>query len=212
MGVRDEKTRAAPSGRPRSGSVVKSLKLSAVCFLVLLSACSIFEPDFSYHSNRDLFEAISRRTAFAVDEDFFELYQAEIREDSLTLFYRGVACPGDEAWVLRFSQKSTEQDPLALADVYKLVPIVSEGRTGFVVEKEDSQQIGAATLSYVIYSFESPIRDGDNKPLTGRGIVATLARDQSGLPVVYYLNLHNLGDRDKLDVEAVRPFIDAMVR
>ena len=180
-------------------------------YSALGSGCVLIGPDVSYLSNREILEVTSEAAAVTVDGDSFELVQAEILEDSIAFHYRGVAFPGDQAWILRFSEKSSEQDPVRLSDVYSLLPILQEGREGFRRVADDTDQREDATVCYVAYSFDSPVHDEDGKALAGRGLVATITCERSGKPVVYHVNLDNWGDRDKLDIEDLQPLLEPIL-
>lgn len=195
----------------RFGKVKRIAARLGLASLLALSACNLIEPEIDYLSNRDILEEISRGAAFRIDPTLFVLRRAVIEDDSLTLHYTGVAHEGDEIWVVRFSQKTTEQDPAALADLYSLLAEIEKGRNNFTLEKDDEVQVDSAKIQYATYNFESPVRDDAGVPLTGHGVVGTLVTERSGQSVVYKFNLFNWGDRDALGIEDLDPFVEQMV-
>jgi hypothetical protein len=142
-----------------------------------------------------------------VEPSEFALVAAEVREDSLTFQFRGRKHPGDSAWVVRFSQKSTEQDPVALSDVHSLLPVLAEGRRNFAVLDEGEKEVAESTAAYVRYRFDSAVHDEKGQPLAGRGIVVVLRRSGDSGTVVYHIKLDNHGDRDDLSWDDLEPFL-----
>jgi hypothetical protein len=181
-------------------------------FLVaLLGGCAFLtSPTRDYESNRAVMDGLTSATGYEVDPARFRLVMAQVEEDSVTFQYRGVEHPGDTAWVLRFSAKSTEQDPVALTDVYDLLPVLAEGRAGFTITEEGEKEWGGATVQYVRYRFESKVRDDLAKPLIGHGIVAALARGAPGSLLVYKLKLDNHGDRDDVLWQDLLAFLEPL--
>jgi hypothetical protein len=72
-------------------------------------------------------------------------------------------------------------------------------------------EIEGLRLHCVRYAFESPARDADGKPLGGHGVVATIAGTLWGEPIVFHMKLDNYGDRQGLDWEDLRPFLDPIL-
>lgn len=187
-----------------------------VCGLVLTallaSGCDLLSSrQRSYLSNGEILESVAEDSGFSVDPRLYELFQAEVREDALLLYYRGVTYPGDQAWIWRFSRKSSEQKPDVLTDLDQLIPIIEEGRDGFRAGEPRTRTIGPAALTYLPYTFRPPIRDPDGEPHQGHGILGILERRVRGEPVVFYFNLDNWGDRSEFDESALEPFLKAMV-
>lgn len=185
--------------------------LSLFAAACLSTGCSFFfPPEREYLSNDAVLRATAEAFGFAVDPRLYKLDGLEAREDSVTLQYEGVKRVGDHAWVVRFSEKSTEQDPLALVDVYSLLAVLKEGKPRFAITEEGSRDAGGSTAKFVRYRFESPIRDRSGNPLPAHGIVATFRVEKMSVPLVYQLKLDNHGDRDDVLWDDLRPFIEAM--
>jgi hypothetical protein len=181
--------------------------------LFVLPGCSfLLGPDTAYRVNDDVIAAASRAAGFAVDSDLYEVERVEAERDTVTLYYRGVEGRRAEAWMLRFSRKPSEQDPVALEDVYSHLTLIRELRDEFRLGKEASEEIDGARLRYAAYQFRSTARGSDGKPLTGQGIVATLAREQDDHPVVFALRLEIIDQREALSRSDLGPFVDAMLR
>jgi hypothetical protein len=181
-------------------------------FLVVwLGGCAFLtSPTRDYVSNRTLMEQAASDAGYEVDPGRFQLVMAQVEEDSITFQYQGLEHPGDTAWVLRFSAKSTEQDPVALADVYDLLPVLAEGRAGFNITEEGEKEWDGATVRFVRYRFESKVRDDQAKPLAGHGIVAALTRGKPGQLLVYKVKLDNHGDRDDVLWEDLLAFLEPL--
>jgi hypothetical protein len=189
--------------------------LRALCALAAAwssSGCSLFtsvEPNFV--TNRPLLERAAEEVGYRVDAARFTLTAADVREDSVTFRYRGVTHIGDTAWVVRFSQKTTEQDPVSLSEAYALLPVVADGRRNFAVVDDGETVLDEHEVRFVRYRFDSSIRDENGEPLPARGILAVLSQQSpGGDTVVYRIKVDNHGDRAVLDAEALRPFVDAL--
>ena len=183
----------------------KDVGVPIVC---LLAGCAVLErPEREYISNRPVLEEVPRLSGYAVDPARFQLVGTDIREDSITYQYRGVEFVGDHAWVVRFSEKSTEQNPDALTDVVALLPFIAESRAGFELGEEGTREIGGSTARFARYQFESPVRDMEGKPFPAHGIVAAVRVDSSAGPIVYQIKLDNHGDREAVRWEDLLPFI-----
>jgi len=184
------------------------LTLAAGVLALVGSGCSFLSSlEREYTSNRDLIQAASECAGFTVDPSLFELTGLDLREDSLTFQLRGVRHPGDHAWVVRFSEKSSEQNPLAVSDVYSLLSLIGEGRTGFRIVEEADKDVLGERAKYVRYVFESPIHDGDGKALQGHGIVASVRLPGASGPLVQHMKLDNHGDRDDVQWDDLAPFL-----
>jgi hypothetical protein len=174
------------------------------CFL---PGCAVLDsPEKVYVSNRPLLEEIPRLSGYSVDPAKFRLVGTDVREDSITYQFQGVEYAGDHAWVVRFSEKSTEQLPDALTDVVALLPLIAESRMGFELIEEGTREVGGSMARFARYRFDSPVNDAEGKPFPGHGIVAALRVDSSGGPIVYQMKLDNHGDRDDVRWEDLGPF------
>lgn len=175
---------------------------------ILLSSCAFFEaPERTFVSNRPLLEELARAAAYEVDSTRYRLVQAELLEDSLTFYYRGIVHPGDAAWVLRFSVKSSEQDPASIADIATVLPVVSEGREGFRVVEHGKRDVGGVEIQFARYEFQSPVRDASSKPLLAHGILLTFLARQGGDALAYHIRLDNQGDKDGVRWDDAIPFL-----
>lgn len=181
--------------------------------LLVLPGCSfLLGPDTAYRVNDDVITAASRAAGFAVESDLYEVERVEAERDTVTLYYRGAEGRQAEAWMLRFSRKPSEQDPVALEDVYSHLTLIREMRDEFRLGKEAREEIDGARLCYAAYQFLSTVRGADGKPLTGQGIVATLGREQNDHPVVFALRLEIIDRQVALSRSDLGPFVDAMLR
>jgi hypothetical protein len=205
MGQNDVGSRALAAMMPCTWLLRAGLAAS-----FLGAGCAVFEsPSRDYVSNEGVLEAIQQAGGYSVDPSLFHLVEANVREDSMSFQYRGVQYVGDHAWVVRFSEKSTEQDPIALADVYSLLPLIKEGRTGFRTDGEGEAPVGDSVARFVRYRFDSPVRDEMGDALPARGIVAVLRVASPGGNVIYQVKLDNHGDRETLVWGDLAPFVSA---
>ncbi len=198
-----------------TGDAVRRLASVAVlaATVALGTGCELlFAPSNEFASNEAVLVATSRAAGFEVDEELFELKRVEVESDSLTFYYRGVQHGLDEAWAVRFAQKPGEQDPTRLADVYSHLPLIQELRSGFHLAGDGKANVDGASVVWVVYEFTSQLRDEKSRPRKGRGILATVVREVDGRTVVWAVNLDDLGAREELGPEALRPFLDAMAR
>lgn len=163
-----------------------------------------------YLSNREAMERAAGAAGFSVDPGKFLLVGVELDEDIITFRFRGAEHVGDHAWAARFSEKSTEQDPVALRDVYSLLPVIAEGRTGFLVLEEGTALVCGAEARHVRYAFDSPIRDAAGRAIPGRGIVTSFRLEEPGGAVIWKIKLDNHGDREDVRWEDLEPFIHAI--
>ncbi|HVR75284.1 MAG TPA: hypothetical protein VMT52_13185 [Planctomycetota bacterium] len=195
---------------PASMMPGKRLLRAGLAASFFTAGCAVFEsPSRDYVSNERVLEAIQLASGHSVDPSLFRLVEANVREDSVSFQYQGVRYVGDHAWVVRFSEKSTEQDPIALADVYSLLPLIKEGRTGFRTDGEGEATVGDSVARFVRYRFDSPVRDEMGNAIPGRGIVAVLRVSSRGGDVIYQVKLDNHGDRDTLEWGDLAPFVSA---
>ncbi len=108
---------------------------------------------------------------------------------------------------MRFSEKSTEQDPIALSDAYPLVRAISEGRKRFEVGESGERQFAGDVARYLKYTFESPLRGESGEAFVGRGILVVLRRMGAEGPLIYQIKLDNYGDRDDLVFADLEPLL-----
>ena len=184
----------------------RPLLLLALC-LVSLTGCSLLSsPDREFRGNSRVLDSVAASLGYSVSSGEFELTRAEVEDDAATLHYRGDEYPGDQAWVVRFSEKSTELSPEALTHVESAVSVIEqEGlQPKFSVEQTETVEIEGLTVELATYTFESHLAPAER---TGRGILAATRVEVDGHPIVVQIKLDNYGDRQTLSAEALRPFL-----
>ncbi len=175
-----------------------------------LAGCSVFSaPDREYQSNARVLSAIEAKIHYRVDRSAFRLTHAEVTEDAITLHYLGVEHPGDQAWVVRFSEKSTELAPDRLATVAPAISVIRDGELlpGFTPNLVSSLEIAGVALEAATYTFDSTLAPSGR---TGRGVLAAVRRTERGRSVIYQIKLDNHGDRERLTPAALTPLIAAI--
>ena len=176
--------------------------------LLLLNGCFLRPVEREYLSNDELLQTIARNSSHEVDPGSFQLIAVDVHNDAVTFQYQGVEYPGDRAWVIRFSEKSTEQNPDALREVHPFLKVLEEEHRNFNIVFEGPAELDGYDARYVSYEFSSPVHDGAGKPLQGRGILASLGpleSDASGW--VYQVKLDNYGDRVDLGWGDLQPLL-----
>ena len=169
--------------------------------------CSVFSsPDREYRSNERVLDAVAGRVGYVIDDDFAELTRVEIEDDVITFHYRGVEYPGDQAWVVRFSEKSTELEPESLATVASAIEVIRDEnlQRGFEAEEARSQVLFGVEIEFAAYTFDSALAPSGRE---GRGLLVALRRVENGLPVIYQIKLDNHGDRERLSAADLAPFL-----
>lgn len=188
--------------RHRVGFQVAILLLSCI-----LTSCVLFRaPKRQYASNAMLLSAVAEEAGYTVAPQEFELVAVDLRDDALTFQYRGLRYPGDQAWVIRFGQKSTEQDGAGLTAVYGFADVLAEGRDEFEIVAEETHELADGVARVVTYTFHSPVRDEAGKPFVAHGIFATWRHEELDGPVVYHVKLDNYGDRERVAWPDLQPF------
>lgn len=177
------------------------------------SGCYLLEtPEVRFVSNRELLDGFGRALGYDVDPSRFDLVGVDCREDSVTLRYRGVEHVGDTAWVLRFSVKSSEQDPQAVADIYALLPLLAEGRPDFELVEEGERTWNGVPLEFARYRFDSPVRDNQAEPFPAHGIVVSIVAERDDGSIVYHVKLDNHGDREDVGLDDLEPLLTGILR
>ena len=180
--------------------------------LALASGCNVLvEPDRSYLNNQAVSGYTARAAGYSVAEDLYRLQRVELEWDTATFYYRGVVDSAEDAWVLRFSLKTGEQDPVALEDVYSHLALIEGLRDDFKIEVDKKEPIGAARLNYVSYNYQSRQRDEDGKAVRGYGIIATFAATSGDLPVVYAMKIEAVGRKGSYTRADLAPFLRPML-
>lgn len=179
-------------------------------FLFTTGCIFVKSAERDYLSNQTALEAAAKAAGYQVDPLLYQLAGVEVREDLVTFQYRGLDKIGDSGWVVRFSQKSTEQNPDALSDVYSLLPLLEEGRASFSMVEDGERKVAGGVGRFVRYRFDSPVSDGEGKPFPAHGIVLNLQRMEGNATVVYQVKLDNHGDRDDVVWEDLAPFLEPL--
>jgi hypothetical protein len=163
--------------------------------------------DKEFAANDEVLAKAAEAAGYEVDASSFRLTGADVRRDAITFQYAGVQFAGDHAWVVRFSEKSTEQDPIALESVHAMLPVLAEGRQGFEPRGEGKVKGAGWEGAYVRYGFQSPVHDAQGGALAAQGIAASIRAAGSSGPVVFKIKLDNHGDRSDLPWDALAPFL-----
>jgi hypothetical protein len=176
--------------------------------------CSLLVPvERSYLSNQEQMEGAASIAGYELSGDAFRLTAVDLRDDSATFQYRGVEHPGDTAWVVCFSEKSSEQAPERLLEINSVLPLLAESREGFEVIEFGVHGVTADTPArWARYRFDSPVRAANGKPLEAHGIVVSLRRESSGTALVWQVKLDNHGDREVVRWEDVEPLVAACLQ
>jgi len=172
----------------------------------LLAGCAAFSsPEREFSSNERVLGAIESRLGYRVDRAAYRLVRAEVTEDAITLHYLGVEYPGDQAWVVRFSEKSSELAPERLARVAPAIAVIAEERLqpGFLAQAPVESEVAGVRIESAAYTFRSTLAPAE----TGRGILAALRRSDGDGAVVYQIKLDNHGDRQSLVPADLEPLL-----
>ncbi len=198
------------------GAVVRLCRIGVVSLLVWMCAgvcgCSLFTaPRRDYTTNDRLLTSLADASGYRVADEEFELVEIDLRDDVITYQYRGVEYAGDQAWVIRFSEKSTEQNPAALSDIDSLTSVLREGRRRFEIVSEGTVTRGAGdVVSFVAYRFDSTVQSNSGVPFEGRGVVAVLSQSVGDLRLIYQIKLDNYGDRTDLAIGDLDAFLQPL--
>lgn len=178
---------------------------------LLLAGCAAFSsPERQFSSNERVLAGIESRLGYRVDPAAYRLVRAEVTEDAITLHYLGVEFPGDQAWVVRFSEKSSELAPERLARVAPAIAVIEEERLqpGFLAAQPAESEVAGVRIESASYTFRSTLAPAG----TGRGIIAALRRIERQDAVVYQIKLDNHGDRASLGPGDLAPFVAPFAR
>ena len=187
--------------------------ISVLAFLLLVNGCSaLVQPDREYANNQGVIEYTARAAAYSVDGDAYLLQRIEIEWDTATFYYAGVSDPREDVWVLRFSPKSSEQDPVALEDVYSHLTLIEGLRDDFKVGADEEDLVGESSLRHVSYSYQSKSRDSEGKAVRGHGIIAVYSTRRDDLPVVYAMKIEAVGRKVHYTRKALAPFLRPIPR
>jgi len=183
------------------------LRRTAAIAALFLGGCAAFSsPEREFSSNERVLSGIESRLDYHVDRGAYRLVRAEVTEDAVTLHYLGVETPGDQAWVVRFSEKSSELAPDRLAKVAPAIAVIAEEelQPGFAPGAPAQSEVLGVRLESASYTFRSSLAPSGR---TGRGIIAALRRTERNEPVVYQIKLDNHGDRESLTTADLAPFL-----
>lgn len=187
-------------------NVLRSLSL--LLALLGVSGCNILmEPDRSYLNNQGVITYTARAAGYSVDEEAYLLQRVEIEWDTATFYYAGTIDKREDAWVLRFSLKAGEQDPIALEDVYSHLALIEGLRDDFKIAADKKEVIGNSRLRYVAYNYESKQRDETGKAARGYGIIATFAATSGKFPVVYAMKIEAVDRKGNYVRADLAPFL-----
>ncbi len=192
----------------------RTRRLAPALLVLLLSGCSLFSsPRREYVDQEDILLATARAAGFQPDQGAYQLLFAEVTKDSIIFQYRGVEHPDDQAWAIRFSQKSTEQKPEDLGRLNDLLEGIRKGKEDFEVLEKGRRQVKGLDVEFALYRFRSPIKGRAGEPLHATGSAAVVRVDGGLAPVLYQFNVQNLeGHRPELGWEEMEPLVNAIRR
>jgi hypothetical protein len=200
--------------RPRKGSVPLASVLALGLASFLAAGCNVLTaPDRQFVSQEKVLESAAEAAAYVPDRERYRLVRLDASADAITFQYLGVREPGDGAWVVRFAQKSTEQDPEGLTRIGSLVAAIARGKPGFEKVEEGRRQHKGLQVDIVRYRYRSAVLDAKGKPVAASGIAAIVKVDMRPAPVIYQFNLENFaGDRSEVGWTDLVPLLDAVPR
>ena len=129
----------------------QSARLISVSVALLLACgCNVLtQPDRAFVNNQAVIGSAATAAGYAIAGELYSLQRVEIEWDTATCYYSGVADEREDAWVLRFSPKAGEQDPVALEDVYSHLSLIEGLRDDFQVGIDEKETLGESRLRYV---------------------------------------------------------------
>ena len=181
--------------------------------LLLACGCNVLtQPDRAFVNNQAVIGYAAKAAGYTIDEELYTLQRVEIEWDTATFYYSGAADPREDAWVLRFSPKAGEQDPVALEDVYSHLSLIEGLRDDFQVGIDEKETFGESRLRYVCYSYNSKIRDKDGRSIRGYGIISTYSSRSDDLPVIYAMKIEAVGRKAFYSRADLDPFLRPVLR
>ena len=187
--------------------------ISASIALLLACGCNaLVQPDRAFVNNREVIDYTAAAAGYSIDPDLYVLQRVEIEWDTATFYYSGVENPGEDVWVLRFSPKTGEQDPVALEDVYSHLSLIEGLRDDFQVGSDEKETLGESRLRYVCYSYNSKIRDKDGRSIRGYGIISTYSSRSEDLPVIYAMKIEAVGRKAFYSRADLDPFLQPILQ
>ena len=184
----------------------------ALLLILFLPGCALFfSPRREFVNQQDVLEATARAAEFDPDGGAYQLLFAEVSKDSLIFQYRGATNPDDQAWAIRFAQKSTEQKPDDLGKLNDLLEAIGKGKDRFEVGKKDRRQVNGLNVDLAQYRFHSKGLTGE--PLPACGIAAVVRVEGGRAPLLYQLNVQNIANRrPELGWDQLEPLVLAIQR
>jgi len=168
-------------------------------------------PRREYKSQEAVLEAVREASGYATDEAVYRLVRADVAQDSIIFQYRGVKHPGDSAWVIQFSQKSTEQSPAELADLGTLLEALARGKEGFQKGDREEKVYRDRKVEFARYGYLSILRNNRGQQVQAAGITAVTRVDADPAPLIYQLKVENMeGDRADIGWPDLVPLLDAI--
>ena len=194
--------------------MLQSARLISVSVALLLTCgCNVLtQPDRAFVNNQAVIGYAAKAAGYAIAEELYSLQRVEIEWDTATFYYSGVADEREDAWVLRFSPKAGEQDPVALEDVYSHLSLIEGLRDDFQVGIDEKETLGESRLRYVCYSYNSKIRDKDGQSIRGYGIISTFSSRSEDLPVIYAMKIEAVGRKAFYSRADLDPFLKPILQ
>ncbi len=181
--------------------------------LLLACGCNVLtQPDRAFVNNQAVIGYAAKAAGYTIAGELYTLQRVEIEWDTATFYYSGAADPREDAWVLRFSPKAGEQDPVALEDVYSHLSLIEGLRDDFQVGIDEKETLGESRLRYVCYSYNSKIRDKDGRSIRGYGIISTYSSRSEDLPVIYAMKIEAVGRKAFYSRADLDPFLRPVLR
>ena len=194
--------------------MLQSARLISVSVALLLACgCNVLtQPDRAFVNNQAVIGYAAKAAGYAIAGELYSLQRVEIEWDTATFYYSGVADEREDAWVLRFSPKAGEQDPVALEDVYSHLSLIEGLRDDFQVGIDEKETFGESRLRYVCYSYNSKIRDKDGRSIRGYGIISTFSSRSEDLPVIYAMKIEAVGRKAFYSRADLDPFLQPILQ
>lgn len=194
--------------------MLQSARLISVSVALLLACgCNVLtQPDRAFVNNQAVIGYAAKAAGYTIAGELYSLQRVEIEWDTATFYYSGVADEREDAWVLRFSPKAGEQDPVALEDVYSHLSLIEGLRDDFQVGIDEKETLGESRLRYVCYSYNSKIRDKDGRSIRGYGIISTFSSRSEDLPVIYAMKIEAVGRKAFYSRADLDPFLKPILQ
>ena len=194
--------------------MLQSARLISVSVALLLTCgCNVLtQPDRAFVNNQAVIGYAAKAAGYAIAGELYSLQRVEIEWDTATFYYSGVADEREDAWVLRFSPKAGEQDPVALEDVYSHLSLIEGLRDDFQVGIDEKETLGESRLRYVCYRYNCKIRYKDGRSIRGYGIISTFSSRSEDLPVIYAMKIEAVGRKAFYSRADLDPFLKPILQ